>query len=57
MPQLPTSTPSGEDGAEDEVKRYAREEDECSDSSNIDVVNDIKVDLFKEDDPELVSYF
>nr|ACZ51404.1 TCF [Hydractinia echinata] len=53
MPQLPTSTPSGEDGAEDEVKRYAREEDECSDSSNIDVVNDIKVDLFKEDDPEL----
>lgn len=49
MPQLPTST-AEEYGAEDEIKLYNQEEDECSDSSTVDVVNDIKDDLLNEDE-------
>lgn len=48
MPQLPTST-AEEYGAEDEIKQYNQEEDDCSDSSTVDVVNDIKDDLLNED--------
>jgi hypothetical protein len=48
MPQLPTST-AEEYGAEDEIKQYNQEEDECSDTSTVDVVNDIKDDLLNED--------
>lgn len=54
MPQLPTST-AEEYGAEDEIKQYTQEEDEGSDSSNVDVVNDIKDDLLKEDGRESVK--
>lgn len=56
MPQLPTST-AEEYGAEDEIKQYTQEEDEGSDSSNVDVVNDIKDDLLKEDGRESVREF
>lgn len=52
MPQLPTST-AEEYGAEDEIKEYRQEEDD----GDIDVVNDIKDDLIKEDGPESVSFF
>uniref|UniRef100_T2M4F7 Transcription factor 7-like 2 n=1 Tax=Hydra vulgaris TaxID=6087 RepID=T2M4F7_HYDVU len=51
MPQLPTST-AEEYGAEDEIKLYTQEEDECSDTSTVDVVNDIKDDLLNEDGPD-----
>ena len=54
MPQLPTST-AEEFGAEDEIKQYNQEEDECSDTSTVDVVNDIKDDLLNEDGPDSVS--
>ena len=50
MPQLPTST-AEEFGAEDEIKEYRQEEDD----GDVDVVNDIKDDLIKEDGPESVS--
>ena len=56
MPQLPTST-AEEYGAEDEIKQYTQEEDECSDTSTVDVVNDIKDDLLNEDGPDTVSTF
>ena len=49
MPQLPTSTAEAY-GAEDEVKEYRQEEES---DEEIDVVNDIKDDLIKEDGPEL----
>ena len=54
MPQLPTST-AEEYGAEDEIKQYNQEEDECSDTSTVDVVNDIKDDLLNEDGRDSVS--
>ena len=56
MPQLPTST-AEEYGAEDEIKQYNQEEDECSDSSTVDVVNDIKDDLLNEDENHSVSKY
>jgi len=56
MPQLPTST-AEEYGAEDEIKQYTQEEDEGSDVSTVDVVNDIKDDLLNEDGTESVCYF
>ena len=56
MPQLPTST-AEEYGAEDEIKQYNQEEDECSDTSTVDVVNDIKDDLLNEDGRDSVSVF
>lgn len=55
MPQLPTST-AEEYGAEDEIKQYNQEEDECSDTSTVDVVNDIKDDLLNEDGRDSVSF-
>jgi len=54
MPQLPTST-AEEYGAEDEIKQYTQEEGEESDSSTVDVVNDIKDDLLNEDGRESVK--
>ena len=55
MPQLPTST-AEEYGAEDEIKQYTQEEGEESDSSTVDVVNDIKDDLLNEDGRESVYF-
>ena len=48
MPQLPTNT-AEEYGADDEVKEYRQEDDEGSENSTVDVVNDIKSDLIKKD--------
>ena len=56
MPQLPTST-AEEYGAEDEIIRFdTQEEDEGSDTSTVDVVNDIKDDLLNEDGRDSVSF-
>lgn len=55
MPQLPTSTGEEYSGAEDEIKRYTQEEDEGSDISTVDVVNDIKDDLLNEDGRESIK--
>ncbi len=48
MPQLPTNT-AEEYGADDEVKEYRQEDDDGSENSTVDVVNDIKSDLLKND--------